>query len=34
MWIRWRAEQPVMKQDMHAELWKEDLMKTAHRKGE
>jgi len=34
MWIRWRAEQAVMKQDMHTELWMEDLMKTPLRKAE
>jgi len=32
MWIRWRVEQGVMKQDVHTELWMEDLMKTALRK--
>ena len=34
MWIRWRAEQAVMKQEVHTELWIEDLMKTALRKAE
>jgi outer membrane lipopolysaccharide assembly protein LptE/RlpB len=34
MWIGWRAEQAVIKQDMHGELWMEDLMKTALRKAE
>jgi len=34
MWIGWRAEQGVMKQDVHTELWMEDLMKTALRKAE
>jgi hypothetical protein len=29
MWISWRTEQVVMKQDMHRELWVGDLMKTA-----
>jgi len=23
MWIRWRAEQDVMKQEVHIELWME-----------
>jgi hypothetical protein len=31
MWIRWRAEEGVMKQEVHTELWMEDLMKTALR---
>jgi len=34
MWIRWRAEQAVMKQEVHTELWMEDLMKTPLRKAE
>jgi hypothetical protein len=34
MWIRWRAEQAVMKQDVNTELWVEDLMKTALGKAE
>jgi hypothetical protein len=34
MWIRRRAEQAVMKQDVHTELWMEDLMKTALRTAE
>jgi hypothetical protein len=34
MWIRWRNEQAVKKQDVHTELWMEDLMKTALGKDE
>jgi hypothetical protein len=34
MWIRWRAEQDVMKQEVHTELWMEGLMKTRLRKAE
>jgi len=34
MWIGWRAEQGVMKQDMHTELWMEYLMNTALRQAE
>ena len=34
MWIRWRAEQDVMKQEVHIELCMEDLMKTPLRKAE
>jgi hypothetical protein len=34
MWIRWMAEQDVIKQEVHTELWKEDLMKTPLRKAE
>jgi len=34
MWIRWRAEQDVMKAEVQTELWMEDLMKTPLRKAE
>ena len=34
MWIGWSAEQGVMKQDVHTELWMEYLMKTALGKAE
>ena len=34
MWIRWRAEQDVMEQEIHIELWMEDLMKTPLGKAE
>ena len=34
MWIGWRVVQGVMKQDVHTELWMEDLMKTALGKAE
>ena len=34
MWTRWRILQGVMKQEVHTELWMEDLMKTAFRKAE
>jgi len=34
MWIRWRAEQDVMKQEVHTELCTKDLMKTPLRKTE
>ena len=34
MWIIWRAEQPVMKQEVHTELWMEDFMKTPLSKAE
>jgi hypothetical protein len=30
----WRAEQDVMKQEVHIKLWMEDLMKTPLRKAE
>jgi hypothetical protein len=30
MWIRWRAEQIVMKQEVYTELWMEDLMRRQH----
>ena len=32
--IRWRAEQAVKKQEVHIELWMEDLIKTAIRTAE
>jgi len=34
MWTRWRILQGVMKQEVHTEMWMEDLMKTAFRKAE
>jgi len=34
MWFRWRTEQTVMKQEVHTELWMEDIMETPLRKAE
>ena len=34
MWIGWRAEQAVMKQEVHKKLWLEDLIKTPLGKAE
>jgi len=32
MLLRWRAEEALMKQEVHTELWMKDLMKTQLRK--